>query len=63
MHLKGQWNTQIYMRRGERGEYQLFTDVLIKPDVNKVFPSDQYKLNGQNFEGMFASDAARSPRK
>jgi hypothetical protein len=36
IHLKGEWNSQIYMRRGETGEYQLFTNVMAKPDVNKV---------------------------
>lgn len=37
IHLKGEWNSQIYMRKGDGGDYQLFTDVLAKDDVNKVF--------------------------
>ncbi|KAF7638107.1 Oxysterol-binding protein [Meloidogyne graminicola] len=35
IHLKGEWNSQIYMRKGDGGDYQLFTDVLAKDDVNK----------------------------
>jgi oxysterol-binding protein-related protein 9/10/11 len=37
IHLKGEWNSQIYMRRGEGAEYQLFTNVLAKPDIEKVW--------------------------
>ncbi|CAK5066460.1 unnamed protein product [Meloidogyne enterolobii] len=35
IQLKGEWNSQIYIKKGEGGDYQLFTNVLAKADVNK----------------------------
>jgi len=48
IQLKGEWNSQIYIRKGEGGDYQLFTNVLAKADVNKVFLK-KFCREGKNF--------------
>uniref|UniRef100_A0A183BSL4 Oxysterol-binding protein n=1 Tax=Globodera pallida TaxID=36090 RepID=A0A183BSL4_GLOPA len=35
MQLKGEWNGHIYLKRENAAEFQLFTDVRQKPDVQK----------------------------
>jgi hypothetical protein len=36
-NLKGEWNSQIYIKKEVDKNYKLFTNVVVKDDVNKVF--------------------------